>query len=214
MNRPPAGRAGGAALIALPLLLLAAAVVHPAHRTWDTAVAVAASHRERWYLGHLLVLLAMTLLALAVVELGRTLPEPRGRLEVVGAGLTLMGAIGVGALAGVELVVWEMGHGSLDRAEMGALGERMADSLLLIVPLFALLGGLALGLCMLGLALERSAVGPPRGALVGGIALATAIVGFPLPAVAIPAAVCALAGLGSVGLAMLTASSIERAARR
>lgn len=149
----------GRTLIALPVLLLVAAIVHPSHRAWDSAVVVAASQRERWYLGHLLILGAMALLALAVLWLGRALRGPRG------------------------------------------------------VPLFSMLAALGLGICLLALALERSRTGPPRAALVGGIALAIAIVAFPLPAVAIPAAICSLAGLGSVGWTMSTsAPEIEPAA--
>lgn len=203
----------GRTLIALPVLLLVAAIVHPSHRAWDSAVAVAASQRERWYLGHLLILGAMALLALAVLWLGRALRGPRGGLESTGAALTMVGAIGVGALAGVELVVREMSDPSLNQGAMAALGERMASSPALIVPLFSMLAALGLGICLLALALERSRTGPPRAALVGGIALAIAIVAFPLPAVAIPAAICSLAGLGSVGWTMSTsAPEIEPAA--
>lgn len=195
-------RLGRAALFALPLLVLVASVAHPSHRLWNTAVAVAAGQRERWYLSHLLVLVGMALLVLVVAELQRALPGPRDRLEQAGAGLTLVGAVGVGGLGAIELVVWEMSHPSLSAAEMAELGDRMAHSLLFVVPLLAGLAPFTLGLCLLALTLERSGVGPRRAALVGGVALALAIAAFPLPAVAIPAAVLALVGLGSVGWAL------------
>ena len=198
---------GGVAMIASPLLLLAAAIVHPSHRQWDTALAVAASQRDRWYVGHMLVLVAMAVLVVAVLGLGRTLRVPSGGLASTGAGLTLVGTIGVGGLVGVELVVWEISHPSLDQAEMGGLVERMAGSPALIVPLFAMLAALAVGICMLALALERSRIGPRWTAGVGGVALATAIVAFPVPAVAIPAAVCALASFGPVGWIVLSAAA-------
>jgi hypothetical protein len=97
------------ALVAAPLLLLAANIVHPSHgldaESWLSS---AAAGQTRFYAGHVLFLAAAATLILAVLALVYTLRESRSALAWIGGGLTALGALGLTGLVSLDFVVWQM----------------------------------------------------------------------------------------------------------
>jgi hypothetical protein len=130
-------RIAGAAMVAAPLVVVAAEVLHARfERDAAEQLALVAEHTGRWYAAHLLVLTALALAVPAFLGLARIVRKRRPVLAHAGLVLFVPGLVALAAAAGMELVVWQMAQPEAPRAEMVALAERVNESVGL-APLFA-----------------------------------------------------------------------------
>ncbi len=128
----------GAAMIAAPTVIVVAEILHPRFET-DAAkqLEAVAADTGRWYAAHALVLVALMLLLPAFAGLAHILEATRPTLSHLSLMAFVPGLVVLAALAGMELVLWQMAQPVADRAEMIALAERLDESAG-IAPLFVL----------------------------------------------------------------------------
>ncbi|MEK6230050.1 MAG: hypothetical protein AABM31_12105 [Actinomycetota bacterium] len=112
--------------------------------------------------------------------------------------------MGLAALVGTDFVVWQMAHLPADPTQMAAVSPRLDDSPAILAPLFGMSAALGLGGVLLGLAVGRAGVLPGWAALALALGPATWLAAVPSSALAIAAAVCVLAGMGTAGWLVLT----------
>src|SRR6266496_289316 len=107
----------GACMIAAPLLFLAASIVHPKVET-DAAqqIAIVAVHQDRWLISTLLVLAGFVLFVPAILGLMHMLRERGVAFGNVGGAFALLGLVAAAAMAGFQLVVWQMVRGATSLA--------------------------------------------------------------------------------------------------
>jgi Domain of unknown function (DUF4386) len=198
-------RAGGAALIGAPLLIIvsesASIDIGENGRTSLAEVAADSGHLRLWvWLGFA----AALLLVPAVLTLVHLL---RGRSSVLGhlgAALTVVGAIGYTAHQSIFLTLPTLLSG--DRSEMAALYERQfAYAEVGIVTFFVFLLPLFLGFLLLGIALRRARSGPAWPAFALALALVPSFLPLPFDA-AFASFALLLAGLGFYGWHVLAMS--------
>lgn len=140
-----------------PLLLIGAAIVHHPHSGGAASwLAAAEAGRTGFYLAHLTFLIAIVLTLPAMVELGRRVSIHTPTLAIWGTGLAVIGGIGIAALVGQDLVVWQMASPSHDQASMLALLDDVAENAAILAPLFALASGVVIGPALLAAALARA----------------------------------------------------------
>lgn len=201
-------RLGGVALILGPSLLLAGAVVHPREVTdAGEQLQIAAGSLNRWYLAHLLYVVATAVLVPAVLAVGRRLRAGAPRLELWGTSLTVAGLFSTAGLVCVEgFGAWQLAQ-SPDRDAAAATFDHLTHSAGIVVP-FAILGlTFSAGLVVLAVGLARTGTAPSWTAWTLGAAavvLAVGLVGAFHPAflagiVGIVVALVAT-GLGDLGL--------------
>lgn len=192
------------ALVAAPLLLLAANVVHPSHgldaESWLSS---AAAGRARFYAGHLLFLAASAALILAMLGLVYLLRESRNALSWIGGGLTALGALGLTGFVSLDLVVWQMAGLSADRPEMLALLEKITASATIFDVFYGLAAGLVAGPALVVLALYRAGAVPAWTSVLIAAGLAVALAAVTIQPIAIAGSLAALAGLASVARSLL-----------
>jgi hypothetical protein len=199
----------GACMIAAPLFVLVGSVIHPDGSTDEaTQLATVAGNLDEWYVAHLVLLVSLALAIPAVLGLMHMLREREAAYGHVGGGLALLGVLAVAGIVAIEMVVWQMGAASADRAEMVALFERVSDSAGIVIPLFLMSVALGLGLVVLALGLYRARAVQWWMAVfvaVGGVLITVA--GFVAsPVVAIVGGAFLLVGLGSIGRIVLSES--------
>jgi hypothetical protein len=201
----------GAAMMLAPACVLLGAILHPSAPAEPAGqLAVAAGEAGRWTAAHL-VLLASAVLALpAVLGLMHMLRERRAAYGHVGGALALLGLLAFVGVLAIELVLGEMAQSGSRRA-MVALLERMGSDAAIAAPF--LYGTLAFGLGLIVLALglyEARAVAwwQALALALGGVGL---VIAPPLAStvIAIVGAVLFLAGLGSIGMTVLTESDAD-----
>jgi hypothetical protein len=146
-------RIAGAAMVAAPLVFVAAEVLHARFELDpEEQLAAVAENTGRWYAAHLLVLTALALVVPAFLGLARIVRPRRPVLAHVGLILFVPGVVALAAGVGMELVLWQMAQPAADRAEMVALAERVNESagiapvfvVLLCFPVAWLLAGIGL----------------------------------------------------------------------
>ena len=192
------------ALVAAPLLLLAANVVHPSHgldaESWLSS---AAAGQTRFYAGHVLFLAAAAALILAVLGLVYTLRESRSALAWIGGGLTALGALGLTGLVSLDFVVWQMAGLPADRPEMLALLEKITASAAIFDVFYGLAAGLVAGPALVVLALYRVGAVPAWTLMLVSAGLAGALAAVTIQPIAIAGSLTALVGFASVARSLL-----------
>jgi len=162
MNLTTPGRfhrkVAGAAMIAAPAVIVVAEILHPKFEM-DAAkqLSIVADNTGRWYAAHALVLVALALVVPAFIGLAHILEATRPTLSHLGLIAFVPGLVVLAALAGMELVLWQIAQPAADRAEMIALAERLDESagiaalfvLVLLYPVAWLLVGTGLYLARL-----------------------------------------------------------------
>ncbi|HEX2479635.1 MAG TPA: hypothetical protein VHK45_10165 [Geminicoccaceae bacterium] len=160
------------ALVAAPLLLLAANVVHPSHgldaESWLSS---AAAGQTRFYAGHVLFLAASAALILEVLGLVYTLRESRSALAWIGGGLTALGALGLTGLVSLDFVVWQIAGLPADRPEMIALLEKITAS----ATIFDVLISAGLAGALAAVTIQPIAIAGSLAALVGFASVARSL---------------------------------------
>jgi hypothetical protein len=153
-------RVAGAAMIAAPLVIVVAEVLH-ARFEMDAGkqLAAVAEDTGRWYAAHLLVLVALALAVPAFLGLARMVRQRRPVLAHVGLILFVPGLVALAAAAGTELVLWQMAQPESDRAEMVALAERVWEGEGL-APIFAVVLLFPVAWFMIGIGLHLARAVP------------------------------------------------------
>jgi hypothetical protein len=199
-------RLGGAALIVAPLVLLAAAVIHP-RETADAPhqLEIAGGALDRWYLAHLLYVIGFALFVPAVLALARRLRSSAPRAELWGTGLAVVGLFASTAVVAVEgLAGWQLAQAA-NRAAAADAFDRIVHSAGIVVP-FGIVGiAVPAGVFVLAVALARARSVAPWVAWT--LAAGAVLLAVGLSALVKPALLLGLAGLavamGSVGLSDL-----------
>lgn len=172
-------RLGGVALLLGPGLLLAGALVHPREVTdAGEQLNIVAGSLNRWYVAHLLYVVATAVLVPAVLALGRRLRRDAPRLELWGTGLTVVGLFSTAGLVAVEgFGGWQLAQ-STDRAAAATTFDRLTHSAGIVVP-FAILGlTFSAGLVVLAVGLARTETAPLWTAWTLGAAAVVLAVGL------------------------------------
>jgi len=193
----------GCCLLAAPLLLLVAMVIHPDTGTSEASlVAAAADSPDAWYVAHLLVLVSLAVAIPAVLGLMHMLRERETSFGHVGGGLALLGILAFTGIVAVEgFAGWQIAKGGDD----AALLERLYDSAGFVIP-FVLMGfAFMLGMLVLAVGLYRAHAVQAWMALFVAIGAVLMAVAFPtaVEVLAIVGAAFLLVGLGSIGREVL-----------
>ena len=201
-------RLGAATLVLGPLALLGGALTHPKEVSdAGEQLRIAAGATNRWYVAHLLYLVATVLLVPAVLTLGARLRARAPRLELWGTGLTILGLFCTAALVAVEGIGgWQLAQ-SPDSQAAATVFDHLTHSAGVVVP-FAILGlTFSAGLITLAVGLARTAQGPAWVAWTlgaGAVALAVGLGAELQPAF--------LAGVAGITVALVAAGIEELAA--
>jgi hypothetical protein len=190
-----------AALVAAPVLWLAAEVVSPALKSDSAAqLAVIAHHADRWFGYTALLTLGTILFVPATLGIMRLTRSSMPRLTLVGGAM-----VGYGTIIGVgdamsQLVTSQMVTGNADRAQMAGLLDRFDNAG--GAELFFGPGGLAflVGSILLTVALVRSRAVPVWVSVAFLTGLVVQLVGFSSSSVAI---IAASAAISLIAMAML-----------
>ena len=196
----------GACMVVAPLVLLVAAVIHPASDMNEaTQVATIADNLDAWYVAHLLALIAIAVMVPAVLGLMHMLREREVAFGHVGGGLAMLGLLAFAGIVGMELAMWQMVAGGSTQEAVALLG-RLNDTAGIVIPFVVVSFGFALGLACLAIGLYRAravqswtAISVATGAIVFGFAIAAA-----LNWLAIVAAAFLVVGLGTIGRMVLS----------
>jgi hypothetical protein len=199
-------------MVAAPLVLLGGMVVHP-ERSNDARemLRVIADSPDRWYVAHLLVLVAVVLAVPAVLGLMHMLREREVGWGHVGGGLALIGLLAtMGVLATDGFAAWQMAKAG-DAGTYAALLERLEDSAGYFIPFVLGTFAFALGLVALCVGLYRARAVQSWMALFIAIGAILLAIGFPTAsgALDIIGSAFILVGLGSIGRLVLSESDEE-----
>ena len=195
----------GACMVAAPVVLLVAMVIHPASDMNEaTQVATIAANLDAWYVAHLLALVSIALMVPAVLGLMHMLRDREVAFGHVGGGLAMLGLLAFAGIVGMELAIWQMVAGGSTR-EAVALLERLNGTAGITIPFVLVSFGFTLGLACLAVGLYRAravqswmAISVAAGAILFGFAIATA-----MNWLAIVGAAFLVVGLGAIGRMVL-----------
>jgi hypothetical protein len=143
----------GASMIAAPLLLVIAEILH-AHLEEEPSayLSAIAESTGRWYAAHVLVLVSLMLALPAFLGIRHLVDSRRPVLASLGSIAFVPGVIALAALVGMELVAWQMAQPGVDRAQMITLWKNTSQSAGIVPMIFvALLFSLAWLLAGIGL---------------------------------------------------------------
>jgi hypothetical protein len=196
----------GACMVAAPLVLLVAMVIHPASDMNEaTQIATIADSLDAWYVAHLLALISIALMVPALLGLMHMLREREVAFGHVGGGLAMLGLLAFAGIVGMELVMWQMAAAGSTR-EAVALLERLNGTAGIVIPFAFVSFGFALGVACLAVGLYRAravqswmAVSAAAGAILFGFAIGSA-----MNWLAIVAAAFLVVGLGAIGRLVLS----------
>jgi hypothetical protein len=193
-------------LVLAPLTALAAALVHPPETADAThQLAITAASLNRWYLAHLLYLIAFALFVPAVLSLGRRLRDTAPGLELWGTALAVVGLFSSAGIVAVEgFGGWQLAQAA-DRAGAADTLSRIGHSAGIVIPLGIVGLTFSAGLIVLAVGLHRrGAVAPwmPGALVAGAVLLAVGLAGEVKPALVLGLALLA-AAMVSIGLADL-----------
>ena len=180
--------AGGLALIAAPLFLLAGGLTHGAD---ESAVIDQLAHVRaglgKWYTAHLLLMIGFALLIPAAIHLIRPVRAKLPRVHLVA--MTLIGLGGIAMICQIVLDgfgQWLLAQAS-DQTTAGLLVDRLQSAPQLVIPTARLSGPLAVGIfwCAFGLWRAKAAATWKVGVLgLASVALMAAIAAGVAPAMA------------------------------
>jgi len=198
----PGHRLLAVALVAAPLLWLAAEAVSPALKSDSAAqLAVIAQQPDRWFGYTALLTLGTILFVPAILGIMRLTRARTPRLTLLGGALLGYGTIIAVGDAMSQLTTWQMVTGHADRTQMAALLDRAANAS--GASLFFAPGGLAflVGSILLTVALIRTHVVPVWVSVAFLLGIVAQLVGFTSNSVAIIAASAVLCLIAMVMLA-------------
>src|SRR5262245_19847824 len=195
----------GVCMVAAPLVLLVATVVHPASDMDEaTQVATIADNLDAWYVAHLLAFVSIALMVPVVLGLMHMLRERQVALGHLGGGLALLGLLAFAGIVGMEMAMWQMVAGGSTSEAVGLL-QRLNDTAGIVIPFVIVSFGFALWLACVALGLYRArvvqswtALSVAAGAIAFGVAIGTA-----MNWLAIVAAAFLVVGLGAIGRMVL-----------
>lgn len=205
-------RAAGAAMVAAPVVIVIAESLHARFET-DAAkqLAAVANGTGRWYAAHALVLVTFALAVPAFLGLAHVLRRSRPGLANVSLVIFVPGLVALAAIAGIELVLWQMAQPEADRAAMVALAERLNESAG-IVPLFGFVLLFPLAWLLAGIGLYASRAVPVWAAVAIAVSQPVGFVGELAggpKALAVAAQVVFAIGLVPIGIRVLRQSDEE-----
>ena len=199
----------GLCMVAAPLLLLVAMIVHPERQTDEAAqLAIVAGNLDAWLISHLLALAAIVLAVPAVLGLMHMLREREVATGHIGGALALVGLMALVALVTIEgLVVRQMASGA-EPAAMVALYESFTEVAGIFVPVFLLSFAFAVGVVVLAGGLLRAHAVQAWMAVFAAIGAVCLTIAGPVASdlLAIVGAAFLLVGLGSIGRQVATES--------
>jgi hypothetical protein len=191
-------------MVAAPLALLSAMVVHPAHAAdGGSWLAAAEAGPARFYAAHLLILVAVALFVPVTLALADLVRPRRPAAATLGSALTLLGLLAVAVLVGMDFVAWQVARSTIEADQALALLHGALTSPGVVAPLTVLLPGLVLGPALLAIALHRERIVPAWRAALIPLGLAGAFGGLPIAPVAIVGAATLVMSLGGLGLRSL-----------
>ncbi|MDQ5819893.1 MAG: hypothetical protein M3540_00435 [Actinomycetota bacterium] len=202
----------GAAMIGAPLVFVLAELLHAEFQTEAAKQLTAVSDNTgRWYAAHVLVLLGLALVVPAFLGLVHLLGRGRAALGHLSLVAFVPGLVAIAAIAGMELVLWQMAQPSANRDEMVALAERVNESAgTAVVFLVALLFPLAW--LLIGIGLYRARTVPSWAAaliaLAQPVGFVSELAGGP-KALAVAAQLAFALGLIPVGIRVLRQSDAD-----
>jgi hypothetical protein len=203
----------GLCLIAAPVAGLAATVVAPpAALDIGERLTIVAEYSTRFLASNLLAVLMQILLVPALLGLLHLLKSRGVVLGHIGGGLAIAGVFGYMGVLATEFVLLEMAEGG--RQEMIALAERVYGSVGFGIFLLMFLFGLLLGLIVLSVALWRARIVPIWAATCIALASVLDFVGSTSTIAVVLAWILLLAGLGWIGLKVLSMSDEDWAQGR
>ena len=203
------------ALVAAPLLWLAAEALSPALKSDSTAqLAVIAQHSGRWFGYTALLTLGTILFVPAILGIMR-LTRPRlPRLTLIGGALLGYGTIIAVGDSMSQLTTWQMVAGNADRTQMAALLDRVSNAA--GASLFFAPGGLAflVGAILLTVALVRARVTSVWVPIVFLLGIVMQLVGFTASSVVLitASAILCLTAMGMLARQLWAESPSEQAA--
>jgi hypothetical protein len=202
----------GLCMIVAPLLLLVGLVVHPESNSDEAAqLAIVRDNLDAWYASHLLLLVSIALAFPAVLGLMHMLRVRQAALGHVGGGLSLLGLLAfVGIVAIDGFVLWQMAVAGA-QGEMTALFQRLNDTAGVVIPLYVVGLGFAIGMVLLAAGLYRARAVQSWAAVLlaaGAVLNVVASVAY-ANWIGIVAAAFLLVGLGSIGRTVLTETDEE-----
>lgn len=196
-------------MVAAPALLLLGMVIHPERATDEAAqLAIAADNLDAWYAAHIIALAAIVLAVPAVLGLMHMLREREVALGHIGGGLAVLGLMALTALVTIDgLVVWQMATAGASPV-MVALYQSFTDTAGILIPVFVLSLGFAVGMVALAVGLYRARVVQSWMAVFAAIGAVCLAVAGPAASdvLAIVGAAFLLVGLGSIGRIVATES--------
>jgi hypothetical protein len=200
-SKPPITPLRAACLVAAPLVAVVARLVGtPWLEEPDEYLRELSGHAGASDLGAELTLLSALLFIPAVLTLAALAGERRRRLALVGGALSVIGAVGLAAVATASLVAGQMARAD-DRQAMADLWDRvLAEPPMQVFPLLLAAG--AIGSIVLAVDLYRSRAVPRAAAILVGLGGATTMLSSagPVRAALVAAAVVALAGYGWIAV--------------
>jgi hypothetical protein len=198
----------GACMVAAPLFLLLAAVIHPAAGTGALSQAAAiAAEPDAWYIAHLLGLVSIVLAVPAVLGLMHMLRERQGAAGLVGGGLALLGLLAFVGIVAMEMVFWQAGA----PAQTAALIDRVGDTTGIMVPFYVVSLGFGLGMVLLAAGLYAARAVSPlmAGCLAVGAAAVTIASATAAEWLVIGGAVVLALGFGMIGFMVLSEADTD-----
>ena len=197
------------ALLAGPVVLLAAAALHPAHG-YDASgwLAAAEAGTGRFYIAHVLFIAAAVLWVPTVLAVGCIVAPTHRALALSGSGFGALGAVTLALLGGQDLIVWQLAKSSIDHANRLALLEHVSSVPGAVAPVVALmiLGG-GVGPVLLALGLHRARATSAWTAALIPLGLVTWAAALPVAPVAVLGSACTVAGFAAVAHHLLRETS-------
>jgi hypothetical protein len=192
----------GACMVAAPLFLLVAAVIHPASGTSALSQAAAiATEPDAWYIAHLLALVSIVLAVPAVLGLMHMVRERQGVAGMVGGALAVLGLMAFVGVVAIEMVLWQAGP----PAETAVLIDRLEDTAGIMIPFGVVSLGFGLGMIALaaGLYAARAVSALMAGCLAVGAAAVTIAPVLAIEWLVIAGAAVLALGFGMTGFMVL-----------
>lgn len=201
----------GAAMIVAPPLFVIAELSHARFQTEAAKQLTAvADNTGRWYAAHVLVLLSLALVVPAFFGLVHLLGS-RAALGHLSLVAFIPGLVAIAAIAGMELVLWQMAQPNANHDEMVALAERLNESAG-IDALFPVALLFPLAWVLLGIGLYRAPTVPAWAAVLVALSQPIGFVGELAggpKALAVSAQIVFALGVIPVGIRVLRQSDRE-----
>jgi hypothetical protein len=192
-------------LVAAPLLLVPAIILHPGEGDAGLIESIAASP-GRVEAANLLVILSSLLFVPALLGVMRSVTGRGAILTTIGAGLAVIGAVGHAVWAGFQVVLVGLVQSGIDRAQLTALVEGDPPNATFIVVLLMFLVGFFLGMLLLAGGLWRSGIFPKWAAIAIGALALFDFLPIENKALFMVGPVLAVIAFGAIGWTLLRAS--------